>query len=155
MKGAMRITEPGVFWTVARALGKLCKRKMISSPSPRRHYVPINPGTPMPHVPHHLKLLKTQSFGTLVTCDYCNILLPLTTLRNHEKWQTGLGFLGAKGYTYTVTTDLPNAQGPVAMGNKGARTSSRVRRRSRSCRNRNMPLMSTGHNWRPAEANGT
>ncbi|NWV12644.1 XAF1 factor, partial [Ptilonorhynchus violaceus] len=47
---------------------KMPKNKKISSPSPTS--------------PQALK--DTQSFDMLVTCDYCNILLPLPTLRKHE-----------------------------------------------------------------------
>ncbi|NWW76278.1 XAF1 factor, partial [Climacteris rufus] len=50
------------------------KNKKISFPSPRRDVCSTSPQA----------VKDTQSFDTLVTCDYCNILLPLPTLRKHE-----------------------------------------------------------------------
>ncbi|NXS10627.1 XAF1 factor, partial [Neodrepanis coruscans] len=53
---------------------KTPKNKKIGFSSPTRGECSISP----------LALKDTQSFDMLVTCDHCNILLPLPTLRKHE-----------------------------------------------------------------------
>ncbi|NXF72359.1 XAF1 factor, partial [Sclerurus mexicanus] len=53
---------------------KTPKNKKIGFPSPTRGRCSTSPQA----------LKDTQSFDTLVTCDHCNILLPLPTLRKHE-----------------------------------------------------------------------
>ncbi|NXE87144.1 XAF1 factor, partial [Menura novaehollandiae] len=53
---------------------KTPKNKQINFPSPRRDRCSTSPQA----------LKDTKSFDMLVTCDYCNILLPLPTLQKHE-----------------------------------------------------------------------
>ncbi|NXA04754.1 XAF1 factor, partial [Sapayoa aenigma] len=53
---------------------KTLKNKKIGFPSPMRRGCSLSPEA----------LKDAQSFDVLVTCDHCNILLPLPTLRKHE-----------------------------------------------------------------------
>ncbi|XP_071430941.1 XIAP-associated factor 1 isoform X2 [Pithys albifrons albifrons] len=53
---------------------KTPKNKKIGFPSPTRGGCSTSPQA----------LKDTESFDVLVTCDYCNILLPLPTLQKHE-----------------------------------------------------------------------
>ncbi|KFZ69075.1 XIAP-associated factor 1, partial [Podiceps cristatus] len=58
----------------SKILLKPPKNKKIGFPSPTRNGLSTSPQA----------LEDTQSFDMLVTCAYCNILLPLPTLRKHE-----------------------------------------------------------------------
>lgn len=84
----------------------------------------------------------------LVTRDYYN-----PSEKWGEKWHTGLGFLPAKGHTYTITIYLPNAQDPVTMGNKVTDLlmhSEKIHLLQKSPPF--IPSLSTGHNWSQDEA---
>ncbi|KAM9370614.1 XIAP-associated factor 1 [Phaethornis superciliosus] len=60
---------------ISKTLLKHPKNKKIGSPSTTSDALSTSPEA----------LKDTQSFDMLVTCTHCNILLPLPTLRKHEK----------------------------------------------------------------------
>ncbi|KAJ7418243.1 XIAP associated factor 1 [Willisornis vidua] len=72
---------------------KTPKNKKIGFPSPTRGGCSTSPQA----------LKDTESFDVLVTCDYCNILLPLPTLRKHEVVQVGI-------YAGEETAEVPGSK---------------------------------------------